>query len=95
MIVREYCYNEDGKKINLRRISWNLYMGKNDWKTLRRGQEKSYLLTNSKAGYSALSMIGSCSRGEHNPFMACIKAPNTWVQMITKMEEIIQVGGKQ
>lgn len=68
--------------------------GKNDWKTLRRGQEKSYLLTNSKAGYSALSMIGSCSRGEHNLFMACIKAPNTWVQMITKMEEIIQVGGK-
>ncbi len=66
--------------------------GKNDWKTLRRGQENSYLLTNRKAGYSALSMISSCSRNEHNLLMACVKAPNTWVQMITKIEEVILVG---
>lgn len=69
--------------------------GKNDWKTLRRGQENSYLLTNRKAGYSALSMIGSCSRNEHNLLMACVKAPNTWVQTITKVEEIVEVAGKR
>ncbi len=67
--------------------------GKNDWKSLRRGQENSYLLTNRKAGYSALSMINSCSRNEHNLFMACVKAPNTWVQMVTNIEEIIEVSG--
>ncbi len=66
--------------------------GKNNWKTLRRGQENSYLLTNRKAGYSTLSMINSCSRNEHNLLMACVKAPNTWVQMITKIEEVIHVG---
>ncbi|HSP48073.1 MAG TPA: amylo-alpha-1,6-glucosidase [Clostridiaceae bacterium] len=63
--------------------------GKNDWKTLRRGQENCYLLTNRKGGYSSMSMVGSCARNEHVLLMASVKAPNTWVQLVAKMEEVI------
>lgn len=66
--------------------------GKNDWKTLRRGQENCYLLTNRKGGYSSLSMVGSCARNEHVLFMASVKAPNNWVQLVAKMEEIVEFG---
>jgi predicted glycogen debranching enzyme len=69
--------------------------GKNDWKTLRRGQENCYLLTNRKGGYSSLSMVGSCARNEHVLFMASVKAPNTWVQLVAKMEEVIGFGEKE
>lgn len=69
--------------------------GKNDWKTLQRGQENCYLLTNRKGGYSSLSMVGSCSRNEHVLFMAAVKAPNTWVQLVAKMEEVIEIGDRK
>lgn len=70
----------------------NFIYGKRDWKTLRRGQENCYLLTNRKGGYSSLSMIGSSSRNEHVLFMASLKAPNNWVQLIANMEEVITIG---
>ena len=73
----------------------NFTYGKRDWKTLRRGQENCYLLTNRKGGYSSLSMIGSSSRNEHVLFMASLKAPNNWVQMIANIEEIIMIGEKK
>jgi len=73
----------------------NFTYGKRDWKTLRRGQENCYLLTNRKGGYSSLSMIGSSSRNEHVLFMASLKAPNNWVQLIANMEEVIMIGDKK
>ena len=69
--------------------------GKRDWKTLRRGQENCYLLTNRKGGYSSLSMVGSASRNEHVLFMASVKAPNNWVQLIASLEEIIRIDGQE
>lgn len=69
--------------------------GKRDWKTLRRGQENCYLLTNRKGGYSSLSMVGSATRNEHVLFMASVKAPNNWVQLISGLEEIISVDGQE
>ena len=69
----------------------NFTYGKRDWKTIRRGQENCYLLTNRKGGYSSLSMIGSSSRNEHVLLMASLKAPNKWIQFITNLEEIVKV----
>lgn len=69
--------------------------GKNDWKDIRRGQEGCYLLTNRKGGYSSLSRIDSLSRNEHNLLMASVKAPNNWVQLISKLEMKINVAGKE
>lgn len=65
--------------------------GKSEWKDIHRGQEGCFLLTNRKGGYSALSRIDSLSRNEHNLLMACVKAPNNWVQMISKLEMEIKV----
>ncbi|MFU0827700.1 MAG: Glycogen debranching protein [Lachnoclostridium sp.] len=61
--------------------------GKNDWKTIDRGQENCYLITNGLGGYSSLTMIGSNTRNDHALFMACITAPNHRYHMITRMDE--------
>lgn len=68
--------------------------GRQDWNTLRRGQEKCYLLTNEKGGYSSLTMIGSSARQEQVLLMASVKAPNNWVQMVSNVEELIHREGK-
>lgn len=36
--------------------------GKQDWKTLERGEENCYLMTNGLGGFSSQTMIGSCGR---------------------------------
>lgn len=69
--------------------------GKSEWKDINRGQEGCFLLTNRKGGYSSLSRIDSLSRNEHNLLMACVKAPNTWVQMISKLEMKIMVANQE
>lgn len=69
----------------------NYTYGKSQFSNLRRAQEKCYLLTNRRGGYSSLSISGSASRNEQVLFMAAVKAPNHWVQYVSNMEEIIQV----
>lgn len=61
--------------------------GKNDFKSLERGNELCYLLTNGLGGFSSTSIINSVTRNDHALFMACIKAPNYRVNMISKMDE--------
>lgn len=61
--------------------------GKNDWKTLERGQENCYLITNGLGGYCSLTMIGSNARNDHALFMACTIAPNHRYHMVTRMDE--------
>ena len=65
--------------------------GKNDWKTLDRGQENCYLITNGLGGYSSLTMIGSNSRNDHALLMACTVAPNHRYHLITRMDEVIEL----
>lgn len=36
--------------------------GRQDWKTLERGLENCYLLTNGLGGFSSLTMIGAVAR---------------------------------
>lgn len=68
--------------------------GKNDWKTLERGQENCYLLTNGLGGFSSGTMVGSNTRNDHALFMACTKAPNKRMHMVTKIEESIEKNGQ-
>jgi len=73
----------------------NYFYGKSQFNSLRRAQERYYLLTNQRGGYSSLSISGSASRNEQVLLMAAVKAPNHWVQFISNMEEIIIVQEKE
>lgn len=73
----------------------NYFYGKSQFNSLRRAQEKYYLLTNQRGGYSSLSISGSASRNEQVLLMASVKAPNHWVQFISNMEEIVTVQGRE
>jgi len=73
----------------------NYFYGKSQFNSLRRAQERYYLLTNQRGGYSSLSISGSASRNEQVLLMAAVKAPNHWVQFISNMEEIITVQEKE
>ena len=69
--------------------------GKCDWKTLERGEENCYLMTNGLGGFSSLSLIGSCSRNDQAVFMACTHSPNYRINMIHRLEEILEIDGKR
>lgn len=70
--------------------------GKNDWKTLERGQENCYLITNGLGGYSSQTTVGSNARNDHALLMACTIAPNHRFHLITRMDEQVEIAkGKQ
>ena len=68
--------------------------GKQDWKTFERGQENCYLMTNGLGGFSSLTMTGSAARNDHAFLMACTKAPNNRYNVIHRLAERIEKGGK-
>lgn len=71
----------------------NYIFGRNEWTTLRRGQEHCYLLTNGLGGYSSLSIAGSGARNDQALLMAAIKAPTQRCNLISNTCESIEVGG--
>ena len=68
--------------------------GKQDWKTLERGEEYCYLMTNGLGGFSSLSLIASVSRNDQAVLMACTHSPNHRYNMIHRLEETLTVGDK-
>ena len=66
--------------------------GRQDWKTLERGLENCYLLTNGLGGFSSLTMTGAVARNDHSVFMACAKAPNHRVNMVHRIKEELGIG---
>ena len=70
--------------------------GRQDFKTFERGEENCYLMTNGLGGFSALTMIGSCSRNDHAVLMSCspAEAPNHRYNMIHRLEEILVIGDR-
>ena len=66
--------------------------GRQDWKTLERGLENCYLLTNGLGGFSSLTVIGAVARNDHSVFMACTKAPNHRVNVIHRIKEELDIG---
>ncbi len=71
--------------------------GRQDFKTMERGEENCYLMTNGLGGFSSLTMAGSCSRNDHALLMSCPaeEAPNHRYNMIHRMEEILIQGGQK
>ena len=65
--------------------------GRQDFKTMERGEENCYLMTNGLGGYSSLTVVGSCGRNDHALFMSCSaeEAPNHRYNMIHRLEEIL------
>lgn len=61
--------------------------GKQDWKTLERGLENCYLLTNGLGGFSSLTMTGGASRNDHALLMACTNAPNCRYNLVHRLKE--------
>ena len=68
--------------------------GKQDWKTLERGQENCWLMTNGLGGFSSMTMIGSAARNDHAFLMACVKAPNNRYNMVHRLAETVEINGR-
>ncbi len=64
--------------------------GKQDIKTLERGQENCYLLANGLGGFSSLTMIGSAARNDHALLMGCTQAPNHRYNLIHRLREVLE-----
>lgn len=69
--------------------------GKNDFKTMERGNENCYLLTNGLGGYSSLTMNGGVARNDHAVLMACVKAPNHRYNIIHRFREMLWLDKKK
>lgn len=67
--------------------------GRQDFKTMERGQENCYLLTNGLGGFSSASMIGSAARNDHAFLMASLKAPNHRYNMVHRLSESLEIDG--
>lgn len=64
--------------------------GKQDFKTLERGEENCYLMTNGLGGFSSLAMPGSAARNDHALLMACMQAPNHRYNVIHRLREKLE-----
>lgn len=69
--------------------------GKQDWKTMERGQENCFLMTNGLGGFSSMTMIGSASRNDHALLMACTHAPNHRYNLLHRMAEQLLLGEQE
>ena len=70
--------------------------GKHDWKTLERGEENCYLMTNGLGGFSSMTMTGAVSRNDHALLMACVQAPNHRYNMVHRVkEEVLFMEGER
>ena len=65
--------------------------GKQDFKTLERGEENCYLMTNGLGGFSSMNMMGGVSRNDHAFFMACTNPPNHRYNLIHRIREEVEL----
>ena len=85
-------YRGDTGETDKMGIKWRY--GKQDWKTLERGQENCYLMTNGLGGFSSLTVTGSAARNDHAFLMACTKAPNNRYNVIHRLAEKLDIGNE-
>lgn len=69
--------------------------GKQDFRTMERGNENCYLLTNGLGGFSSGTMIGSVTRNDHALLMACLQAPNHRYNLIHRLSEKLVLDGNE
>ena len=65
--------------------------GKQDFKTLERGEENCYLMTNGLGGFSSMNMMGGVSRNDHAFLMACTNPPNHRYNLIHRIREEVEL----
>ncbi len=59
------------------------------------GEKQCYLLTNGLGGYSSLTLLNSLTRNDHALLMAATKAPDVRYHMVSRVDEVIKVQGKE
>lgn len=66
--------------------------GRQDFKTLERGEENCYLMTNGLGGFSSMTVAGSCGRNDHALLMSCqaSEAPNHRYNMVHRLQERLE-----
>ncbi|MDY2652187.1 MAG: amylo-alpha-1,6-glucosidase [Eisenbergiella porci] len=77
------------------RRRYEVIYGKQDFKTLERGQENCYLMTNGLGGFSSMTMTGSVTRNDHAFLMACTQAPNHRYNMVHRLKERLFTGAPE
>lgn len=68
-----------------------MQLGTCDWKTMARGQERCFLLTNGLGGYSSLTVLNSNNRNDHALMMGAVKAPNYRYHYVTNLQEAVEI----
>lgn len=69
--------------------------GKQDWKTLERGEENCYLMANGLGGFSSMTAVGAVTRNDHAFLMACVKAPNHRYNLVHRLRETLIFDGEE
>ena len=73
----------------------NYIFGKQDMKTLARGQERSVLLTNGLGGYASVTAAYSVPRCDQGILVTAVKAPNERITLVHRLRETLHTpGGK-
>ncbi len=68
--------------------------GKQDMRTLERGQEASFLLTNGLGGYASVSTAFSVPRCDQAILAAAVKAPNERITLVHRLREKLTIGDR-
>lgn len=66
---------------------------KSDWLYPEHDGDRSYLLTNDRAGYSSMSVLGSLRRQEHALYMATKVSPTVKTVMVRSIQERVSIQG--
>lgn len=69
-----------------------LYFGKTNWRTLERGIEKEWLVTNGIGGYASSTIINLNTRKYHGLLVAAHNPPGFRVLHLAKLDERFQAG---
>ncbi|TEB04334.1 Amylo-alpha-1,6-glucosidase [Pelotomaculum schinkii] len=68
------------------------YFGKENWRTLERGIEKEWLVTNGIGGYASSTIVNLNTRKYHGLLVAAHNPPGFRVLHLTKLDERFQAG---
>ncbi|MBQ7872095.1 MAG: glycogen debranching enzyme family protein [Oscillospiraceae bacterium] len=66
--------------------------GKQELRSLDRGQAHCFLLTNGLGGYASLTAAWSAPRADQGLLVAAVKAPNERIVLVHRLRETLQIG---
>ena len=71
------------------------FYGKQQFSDLNRAQEANFLLTNGLGGYASVTGGFSVNRCDMGILVAAEKAPNVRITLVHRMQEVLEIGGKE